>query len=92
MNSVLDWDNKEVKKTIKKTLKKRIVRAIEAEFKFVELRRSEAFETYLKGIAEASSSNHALQIAIRTSPVTPSEFDCNLHEDFRIAEKIFGHL
>ncbi|KAI9265144.1 hypothetical protein BDA99DRAFT_559218 [Phascolomyces articulosus] len=45
------------------------------EFELVEAQRSDTFTTYIVGIEKVSSSVHALQTAIRTSPILPPEME-----------------
>jgi hypothetical protein len=92
IKDVFNWDDKGTRKKLKKSFNKHKRRSLSKEFELVEAQRSHAFNTYIASMEETSSSVNALQIAIRTSPVLPAEFDYYLHEDYRIAEKLLGHL
>ncbi|KAF7721836.1 hypothetical protein EC973_004072, partial [Apophysomyces ossiformis] len=89
---LFDWDSKEVRHALKSGLSKIEYKAIKAELALVDTSRTETFQKYNKSILQSSSSLHALQIAIRTAPVNPSEFDSYLHEDYRVAEKLLYHF
>ncbi|CDH49967.1 predicted protein [Lichtheimia corymbifera JMRC:FSU:9682] len=54
--------------------------------------RSSVFIKYIKQIVDCSPRQHNLQVAIRTSSISPSDYDCHVHADFRIAEKLMHHM
>ncbi|KAJ8651361.1 hypothetical protein O0I10_013123 [Lichtheimia ornata] len=88
VNDILDWD-KATKMILKETscykgIKKRL--ALEPAI------RSSVFIQYIEQIVACSPTQHNLQVAIRTSPVSPADYDCYAHADFRIAEKLMHHF
>ncbi|KAI7848021.1 hypothetical protein BDC45DRAFT_596863 [Circinella umbellata] len=90
IKDVFNWDNKGMQKELKKSFKKDKRESLTKEFELVEANRSDALVTYLPNIEKSLPSVHALQTAIRMSPVLPQEFDYYLHEDYRIAESFLA--
>ncbi|KAG2219722.1 hypothetical protein INT45_006054 [Circinella minor] len=88
VKDVFNYDDKVVCKQVKKRQRK----SLKKEFALVEPNRSEAFTSYINNVSNTAPSLHTLQEAIRTPPVSPSEYDFHVHEDYRVAEKLLGHF
>ena len=89
---MFNYDDRAIRKQVKNNMSKHERHSLKKEFDLVESKRSNAYKTYISNISNTSPSLHALQTAIRTSPVVPYEFDYHMHEDYRAAEKLLGHL
>ncbi|KAJ8662054.1 hypothetical protein O0I10_002386 [Lichtheimia ornata] len=88
VGDILDWD-KTTKKILKETSS---YKGIEKRLALESTTRSSVFIKYIKQIVDCSPTQHNLQVAIRTSPVSPSDYDCDAHADFRIAKKLMHHF
>ncbi|CDH49966.1 predicted protein [Lichtheimia corymbifera JMRC:FSU:9682] len=88
VGDILDWD-KATKKILKETSS---YKAIKKRLALESTTRSSVFVEYIKQIVDCSPTQHNLQVAIRTSPISPAEYDCHAHAEFRVAEKLMHHF
>ncbi|KAJ8651231.1 hypothetical protein O0I10_013304, partial [Lichtheimia ornata] len=56
------------------------------------LKETSCYKGIKKRLALESTTSITFQVAIRTSPVSPSDYDCFAYVDFRIAEKLVHHF